>query len=200
MALGTTTWRGRNRQRLERTRDVAKNLGFDKPIIIDYGPGGAVDFLLDWLPEGDKPDWSTWNKLQRGVVKLAESALRKTNLFYLETSEPEEIAYLFRDLSPERIHVIDKERKVIYAVIRMVERNGLPVPIYYQVLDIQDSPFEQQGDIVIAYNIVQRTANPAKSLDYIARTTKIGGLLSTTFPTTPHGFKERELGLYQRIR
>lgn len=199
MALGTTTWRGRNRHRLERARDVAIDLRLNKPVIIDYGPGGAVDFLLDWLPSGDKSEWNTLDKLQRVVVKLAESALRKTNLFYLETSEPEEISYLFRDLSPERIYVVDKERKIIDAVIRMVERNGLPIPISYQVLDIKHYQFEQQGDIVVAYNIVQRTADPAKSLEHIARTTRIGGLLSTTVPTAPGGFEEKEVGLYQRV-
>ena len=199
MVLGTTTWRKRNRNRLERTEEVAKYLGLHNPIIIDYGPGGAVDFLIDWLPEGGEEDWSTWDKLQRGVVKLAESALRKTNLFSLETSEPEEIAYLLEDLSPQRIYVVDKERKVIDAVRRMVERNGLPVLIGYHTLDIQNYKFEQQGDIVVAYNVIERTGNPAKSLDHIARTTRIGGLFSTTMKTAPDGFQEKGEGLYQRV-
>ena len=199
MTLGTTTWKRRNRDRLKRTRDVAIDLGLNNPVIIDYGPGGAVDFLIDWLPKKNKPDWNIWNKLQGGIVKLAESALRKTNLFYLETYEPKEIAYLFQDLSPEKIYIVDKEKKVIDAVKRMVERNGLPVPIIYQILDIQNYKFEQQGDIVVAYNIIQRTDYPAKSLEHIARTTKIGGLLSTTVPTAPDGFEEKEFGLYQRV-
>ncbi len=199
MVLGTTTWRQRNTDQLIRTRDAAKDMGLYNSTIIDYGPGGAVNFLMDWLPEGDGEDWNLLDKLQRGVVKFTESVLRKTHLFSLETSEPEEIAYLFQDLSVQRISVVDKEKKVIDAVKKLVNGNGLSFLIDYFIFDIQKHQFVEQGDIVIAYNIIKRTKDPIQSLDNIAKTTRIGGLLSTTAKTVPEGFKQRGKGLYERV-
>lgn len=199
MVLGTTTWRRRNSPRLKRARDAADILGFNSPVIIEYGPGGAVDFLIDYLPEGGKSDWSCWDKLQRGVVKLTESAVRKTNLFRLETSEPEEIARLFESMSPEGIYVVDKEKKVIDAVKRSYEVANLDTPFHYRVLNIQENQLDKQGDVVIAYNIIERVSDPIKSLESISNSTKLGGLLSTTIMSPPIGFEEIESGLYRKV-
>lgn len=199
MALGTTTSPNRNLDRLKKAKDSAERLGFCKPVIIDYGPGGVVDFLIDWFPKEEKHYWNEAEKLQRGIVKLAESVLRKTNLFNLKTPELEEIVCVMQGLSPQRIYVVDKEKKVVDAVNRFANELRLFVPIYSQVLDVEESPFERTGDIVIAYNIVERTRNPATTLKHIAGTTNIGGLLSTTVTTAPEGFKEIERGLYRRV-
>src|SRR3989338_8420365 len=154
MTLGTTTWRKRNKEQLAEVRDFAKANGIYNPTIIEYGPGGAVSCLMDFLPEGNKKDWAFADKVQRGIVKLTESILRKTNLFLLETSEPEEVASMLKDLSPQKIEVIDKEMKVICAVQELIKRNGLHVPIGYHLLDIQKTQFYKRGDIVLAYNII----------------------------------------------
>jgi len=199
MALNTTTWRGRNRERLERTRDIAINLGKDNPVIIDYGPRGLVNFLFDCLPEGRKQDWNVWEMMRRGVVKPLESALRKTNLFDLITSEPEEIANIFSSLFPEIIYVVDKEIKVIEAARKAVERSGTSTPFDYRVLDIDYFQFSEHGDIVIAYQVANRTINPRKSFEHIVNTTRPGGLLSTTVQETPEGFERIGDGIYQRV-
>jgi hypothetical protein len=199
MGLGTTTWRKRNKELMERTVNTAKEVGIYRPSIIEYGPGGAVDFLLGCLPEGYKSDWSAMDKIQRGVVRLLESGLRKTGFFHLETSEPEEIAYLFEHLAPSGIHVVDKERMVIDAVRKMIAMNGLSVPVTCQILDIDDCQPEQESDIVIAYNIIERTKNPQISSYHIAKTARVGGLLSTTYPTfSVGGFERIDDNLYQR--
>lgn len=199
MALGTTTRKRRNIPQLERTREAAKELGLINPIIINYGPGGVINFLINHLPEEKKIYQNKIIKYQKGLIKLAESVLRKTNLFSLETSEPKEIIYTLQHLSPKIMYVVDKERKVIAAVEKMVKQNKFLFPIKSYNLDIQEYQFEQQGDIVIAYNIVQRTNNPVKALNHIANTTNIGGLLSVNIPIVPEGFKEIDKEIYLRI-
>jgi hypothetical protein len=199
MYLGTTTWRKRNKHSLEKTKEVAVNLGLSNPVILDYGPGGAVDFLLDSLPEGVQEEWDTPTKLKRGIVKIVENLMRKTDLFPLKTSEPNEIAYVFNDLSPKCIYVIDSELKVIQAVQEMIKNNGLPAHLSPYLHDIEQGTIQLAGDIVIAYNVVERTRDFPASFRNIAYTTNIGGLLSTTFSVVPHGFKQIDDGLYQRL-
>jgi SAM-dependent methyltransferase len=200
MSLGTTTWRQRNQDRLTLARHCALEIGMTRPVLLDYGPGAAVNFLLDCLPFGDKNSWTLYDKIRRGLVKFPESVLRKSGVFSLETSEPEEVAYVFSDLSPQRICVVDKEQRVIDAVRRLVERNGLPVPVEYHVLDLQHDHLPLQGDIVFAYNVAERVEGHERALERIANTTRKGGLLSTTMLSPPPGFEQRAEGLYQRIR
>ena len=197
--FGTTTWRGRNYQRLNQARVAAEYAGISRPVILDYGPGGAVDFLFDWLPEGEKNSWHATTRIQRGVVKAAETFLRKTDLFSLRTSEPEEIASVFEDLSPEVIYVFDKEARVIDAVRRLQERNGCRWRVRYEMIDIEREAPRYRGDIVIAYYLFERVRKPADCLEAIAKTVRPNGLLSTTGDSVPSGFREIGRGLYQRI-
>ncbi len=176
--LGTTTWRKRNYDRLQRLKEEAVRIGICNPSIIDVGPGGIVNFLSKYLPSGRNADWNDYQKIQRGLIQLAERILRKTNLFSLETSEPEEIARLFEDMCPACIHIIDTESRVIEAVQRMVERNELPCTFQYHQIDVSRDEIPYRAEIVVAYNIIQRTSDWKVSLGHIANSVKPGGLLS----------------------
>jgi hypothetical protein len=196
MVGGTTTWRNRNYDRLIQAKDEAVRLGMKNPFIIDVGPGGAVEFLFGLLPEGNVAYLGLFRCLQRGFVKLFETALRRVGSFDLKTTEPEEISCAFQELSPREIYVVDKEQLVINAVRRIVERNGLQVPISYNKEDIEKASPAQRGDVVIAYNVLQRTGNPARSLENLACAVIPGGILSTTCETAPQGFITVRNGLY----
>ena len=197
--LGTTTWRNRNYHRLDRTKKNAFDLGLYHPVIIDFGPGGVVNFLLDYLPKGDKDNWTNFLKIRRGILKLTETLIRKTNLFQLETSEPKEIAYLFNDLEPQIIYVVDIEPKVIGAVRRMISRNGLNIHIECVEEDITKNHLYIKGDIVIAYNVIQKTNYPKRSLEVITNSVNKGGLLSITLDEYLDGFNKLESGLYIKL-
>jgi|GEM_PF-2803100 hypothetical protein len=198
MVLGTTTWRYRNNEQLILTRNIAKERGIYNPTIIEYGPGGAINFLMKLLPAGNKPDWSNTDKIQRGIVKIVESALRKTNLFELESSETLEIDRIFKELFPNKIYVIDKEQKVITSIRHKIHNKEFSTHISGYIMDIQEQAFDKQGEIVIAYNIIQRTSNPEKTLENIANSTCVGGILSTTSKITPKGFEQIKEGIYLR--
>lgn len=200
MGLGTTTWMLRNTPHMIRTKEVANELGLHNPTILDYGPGGMVWFLADYLPKNDRTQWTEYLRLKNNLLKFTDSVLRKTGLFSLETSEPKEIADLLQGLSPKQIYVLDKEERVIDAVKRISERNKLNTKIIPYLIDIDNEEFEQNiGDIVIAYNVVQRTKNPEKTLERIAKTTRIGGILSVNIPYAPEGFREVREEVYYRL-
>ncbi len=171
-------------------------MGLYRPTIIDVGPGGSVNFLLDYLPEGEKRSWNYLQRFQRGFIRPVETLMRQTHLFPLETSEPEEIAYLFKDLYPAKIYVVDSEPKVIGAVMRIIERNGLPWPIECIKHDIVNSPMPCNGEIVFAYNVIQRTSDSIASLKTIANSVTKGGLLSITFYGDISGFEKVDYGLF----
>ena len=127
---------------------------------------------------------------------MIEISLRQSHCFNLSTTEPEEIARVLEEYSPQSIYVYDAEPRVINAVQRKVEQNDLLVPVYYQILDVTKDPVPQQGDIVIAYHVVERTPNPEKSLDNIARSVRVGGLLSVTTDWPLQDFERLNAGLY----
>ena len=204
----TTTWKNRNYDRLQKLKQEAVSLSLHTPTIMDIGPGGIVDFLLRQLPQGRKSDWSPRQKMQRGVVRLVEGVLRRTNIFTLETSEPEEIARLFGDINPTCIYIVDINSKVIEAVKRIIEGKGLPYHFEYALIDVSSHQIPYRADIVIAYNVIQRTKDWKASLNNIANSVRPGGLLSirtgrnekTRFlDENLHSFGRIDEGLYQKI-
>lgn len=199
MKLGTTTWRKRNTGKLETTKAAALKFGLTQPVIVEYGPGAAVKNILSKLPEGSKAEWSTGQKIRRDFIKVSESILRKTRLFKLETTEPEEILEIFGDLKPKKIHVIDRDVPVLEAVQRQLSDHPLQVPFETHLVNLNTDTFPHQGDIVIAYNVAKRTENPEASLQKIANSTKAGGLLTTGSDVTPEGFERISLGVYRRL-
>ena len=195
--LSTTTWKNRNYHRLKRVKEEAIKLGLYQPVIIDIGPGGLVKNLFNYFPAGKKDDWTTQEKLMRGIIRLIENPLRKTGLFELETSEPREIADMFEDLHPKKIYIVDSEPKVIESVKRIVHSNRLSIPFDYMLTDIALQQIPCKGDIVISYFVTERTNNFQKSLETISNSVNKGGLLSTTgIDTGVLGFVKLNEGVY----
>ena len=194
--LRTTTWKRRNYERLERVREEAVKVGLSYPIIIDVGPGGLTRFLLDYFPSGKREYWTPMQKLRRGVLKLVDDFCRRNNFVNLESSEPQEIADLFNDLQPQKIVVVDSQPKVIEAVKRMVQRNGMSIPFDYIILDLLSERIPYKGDVVIAYNVAQIMPNPERTIETIANSVNIGGLLSLDRDVELTGFRRIDRGLY----
>ena len=196
-ALNTTTCKYRNYDGLQQIKQEAIRLNIHHPTIIDIGPGGLINFLFHYFPT-EKKERTTQEVLYRGLIKLVESALRKTDLFDLESSEPREIAEIFSDLQPEVVYVVDREPKVVEAVKRMVERNGIAVNFDYVLIDIATQQIQHQGDIVVAYNVVLGKRDGDKMLEAVAKSVKTDGLLSIRPDIQIQGFRKVNNGLYQK--
>ncbi len=194
--LHTTTARYRNYDLLNELKHEVIRLGIRNPTIIDIGPGGLVNFLFPYFPH-EKKERNLPEKVYRGVIKLAESVIRKTDLFDLESSEPREIVEIFADLQPKIIYVIDTEPRVIESVKKLAQNARLGVNLDYKVIDIESQRVPYQGDVVIAYNVVLNKTNPT-ALETIASAVSTGGLLSITPDKQIERFKRIQSGIYQR--
>jgi len=195
MTLKTTTWQGRNLEKLILTKDLAMKKKMTEPEIINFGPGGSVNFMVRYLPSGRKADLSL---RQLGIRKF-ESLIRKTGLFKLNTVEPKEILRIFQELSPKKMYVYDREKKVIRAVERMVKNEVITVPVVATTKDMQKSSVDILGDIVVALNIVSRTRDKMSALANILFATKPGGLICINIQETPEGFKKVGHCIFERL-
>jgi len=184
MSLKTTTWKNRNIDNLELTRDFAIKRGMKEPSIVNFGPGGSVSFLANSLPGGRTVNLNSWNRF----LRVFESFLRKSGLFRLKTNEPGEILRVFNPLMPQKIIVFDREKKVIEAVQRLGDTGIINIPLETRVHDLLKGPTGASGDIVVALNIISRTGDREKALQTICHAVLPGGLLCVNIDDAPQGF------------
>lgn len=196
MPLKTTTWKDRNIPNLELTRKAAIERGIREPVIIDYGPGGSVSFMTGLLPKGDTSDLSFWKKL----IRVTESFIRKTGLFRLVTTEPVELLKVFEELIPSKIIIVDVEPKVVKAANRLINKGFISIPAETHIKNMQNSTLGSEADIVIALNIVARTQNPDMTVQNIASSTRIGGVICINIDDPPPGFIKLDYCLFERVR
>lgn len=196
MSLKTTTWKNRNIDNLELTRDFAISRGIKAPVVVNFGPGGSVTFLADSLPTGRTADLNSWYKF----IRVFESFLRKTGLFRLKTNEPGEILRVFNPLKPKKIIVFDREPKVIEAVNRLGETGVINIPLEAGVHDLLSGPTGASGDIVVALNIISRTGDREKALQTITSAVVAGGLLCVNIDDAPEGFTKLGHCLFEKDR
>ena len=68
----------------------------------------------------------------------------------------------------------------------------------YHRVDVATQPLPVSGDIVIAYQVVERTTNPTAALETIAAAVRPGGLLSVMTAQSLEGFEKLERSLWRR--
>jgi hypothetical protein len=197
MRLATTTFERRNYSKLLRAKEEVIKQGISKPTILDIGPGGLVNFLFKHVP-ADRDGLSAIEKIKRKAIKPVEALLRKSYFFKLKCSEPLEIYEIFNELSPKKVMVIDCESKVINSVIKMIDKKELPDYFECFKTDITTCNIPYKGDIVIAYNVLQRTTNKVMALESIVNSVQKGGILTATFDYNLPHFKKIGSGLYQK--
>lgn len=196
MTLKTTTWKDRNIDNLELTRSFAGQKGMHRPVIMDFGPGGSVRFLASRLPQGRTADLGIKDKF----LRVFESFLRKTHMFRLSTNEPAEIIRIFSSLSPARLLVFDREKKVVQAVQALAGSGKLGIPVVAEVRDLEREGPGSYADIVVALNIVSRTNDRQAALMNIMYAARPGGLICINIdePPTP-AFRKLGHCLFERI-
>ncbi|HAP00980.1 MAG TPA: hypothetical protein DCQ93_03545 [Bacteroidetes bacterium] len=195
MPLGTTTWRKRNEDKLLRLLSVAKQYNITNPSIIHIGPGGAVGFMLKLLPPGQKSNWSITQKVKRCILKAMETTFRHTGLFELECAELLDLLYSLEELKPSKIYVFDKEDKVIRAATKLSNQHGIKIPVNGTILNIEKNGITNQGDIVVAYNVMNRAKDKVSCLKNIQSAVKQGGILSINHVINAKNFVKIEEGL-----
>ncbi len=173
MGLKTTTWKARNLNKLDELKNEICKRKLNKPVIMDIGPGGVIKFLSRYFPYGDKHEWNKSTKFKKFFLHLFESSLRKTGLFKLKSYEIEEIIEIFKNFDYSKIYVLDNQEKVLEGVVLNSNRKIIPLNF-----DISSERIPYKADIIICYNVIQRTCSPKSSLENIVNSLNKNGLLS----------------------
>jgi len=194
--LGTTTYGNRNTERIAKAKQEAISRGLIRPSIIEIGAGGVINFLSYFFHDMEHKDRGKFKRMNYGLVKIAESVLRKTGIFNLETFETEEIIDSFRDLNPRKVYIVDIESKVIDAVRKKILPQKPNMSLEFGLIDVSREQLPHTGDIILAYNVLERVENKDYAVSSIANAVNGGGLLSTTFDITIPEFKKIDEGLY----
>lgn len=198
MRLRTTTWTNRNSDRLQRVMDEAAGRGTPHPVILDIGPGAASTFWMRVHPSGNRRDWTLGQKLRRGLARLGDTAVRALPIGSLSCPELEEIYVRSKPLQPSRIDVVDIELRVLGAALKVARRSRNPALFMFHRVDLAAQALPITADIVIAYQIIERTPNPQATLQIIADAVRPGGLLSVVTSLSVVGLDQIERGLWAR--
>ena len=198
MRLRTTTWTNRNSDRLQRVMDEAAGRGAPRPVILDIGPGAASTFWMRVHPSGNRRDWTLGQKLRRGLARLGDTAVRALPIGSLSCPELEEIYVRSKPLEPSRIDVVDIELRVLGAALKAARGSEDPALFQFHRIDLATQPLTLTADIVIAYQIIERTPNPQATLQTIADAVRPGGLLSVVTSLSVVGLDPIERGLWAR--
>ncbi|MBN2053065.1 hypothetical protein JW756_06175 [Candidatus Woesearchaeota archaeon] len=198
MKLATTTFEKRNHDKLLRAKEAAEKQSIKAPTIIDVGPGGLVSFLFSHIP-AKNDDMTFGEKIKRKIIKPVEALLRKFYIFELKSSEPLETYQTFDNLNPMKVVIVDREQKVLDAIRKMMDKKELPDYFECLCMDITRHEIPYKGEVVVAYNVLQRTSNQLAALKTIVNSVKKNGILTTTIDYDLPDFKKLDKGLYQRI-
>lgn len=189
MALRTTTWKYRNKDRLVELKEEAQKRGVDAPSVVVVGPGGIVESFARFFPQGKKEEWGAMTRLTKFFVHQMESILRKTDCFRLRCFEVAEVLEILAELRPRIVSVLDCERRVLEAV-----RSDFGERVSTVLTDITSHEPVVSGDIVVCYNTIQRTGNYMVALRTLTEAVNSGGLLSLTMSERV-GVNPEDMGL-----
>ena len=198
MYLHTTTWKDRNADMLAQVFDVAKTSIGPHPIIVSVGPGAGSAPWMYLHPGGKTRLWSRRQRFWGTIARLGDTVGRALPIGPLSSPELKEIFLLAKDLRPVRIHVVDIEFRVLAAARRVARMVGDERLFMYHRVDVATQPLPVTADIVIAYQVVERTTNPTAALQTIAAAVRPGGLLSVMTTQSVEGFEKLEPFLWRR--
>jgi|GEM_PF-3958796 len=185
----TTTLKGRNTIMKDSLKASAARFGKRSPTVLDIGPGGRVAFF---------PAQKIRNVFVNFLMTGMESGLRKATVLPIKTFEPIEIAALLEDLFPARIHILDKEDRIIQACRKAVAGKACQDIFTFEVADILTAPIREKFDIVIAYQVVDRAGDKARALESITGRVNEGGILSISYNDGLPGFERVAPDTYRK--
>ena len=95
----------------------------------------------------------------------------------------------------EALQHFDKEDKVIRAATKLSNQHGIKIPVNGTILNIEKNGITNQGDIVVAYNVMNRAKDKVSCLKNIQSAVKQGGILSINHVINAKNFVKIEEGL-----
>ena len=196
--LHTTTWKDRNADMLARVFEVAAQRIGPRPTIMDIGPGAGSAPWMRLHPGGKTRDWNRGQRFWGTIARVGDTVGRALPVGPLSCPELREVFLLSRGLDPVRIHVVDIELRVLAAAQREARQVGNERLFMYHRVDVATQPLPVTADIVIAYQVVERTTSKTTALATIAAAVRLGGLLSVMTPDSVEGFEKLDRSLWQR--
>ena len=198
MRLHTTTWKNRNSDLLERIMDAARHLALPHPVIMDIGPGAGSAFWLRLHPGGKIRQWTWSERVLGGIGRTGDSIWRSLPAGSFSCPEVEEVYLASRHLNPERIEVVDVEFRVLKAALATARLVGNEALFTFHRVDVATQPLPTTADLVIAYQVIERTPDRHAALRTIAAAVRPGGLLSIMTSLEIAGLERVEDTLWHR--
>ena len=190
MKLRSTTWKGRNRNRLVELKEEVIKMGYAYPKIADIGIGGVTYFIANLLPEGPKKEMNSFQQAQGFFIRIIDNLFRKYGCYgKLKNYELEEVQNFFASLNPSEILVVDNDPRILTSV----NKTGILKKLN---LDICKAPLPDPADILICYNVLQISSNPSKGLENLLDSVAARGILSIETNGFPVAIKDSR---YKRL-
>ncbi len=206
--LRTTTWHKRNSQQISLAARIAYDLQIEEPDVIDIWPGWMIPLFNQFIPSGERDEWSRVQSFLCKNMQMLESLMRKTDLFPLQCFEFLELVWALEKLRPKSFTVIDVEKKVLQGVLESVKKSKLAISMEQLHLvqkDITRSSLAIKWNILFCINMIQRTPSPENTLLKVAELVQDEGLLvlqkkcarSVSEILTDQWFNEIEKGIFK---
>lgn len=200
--FGTTTFANRHEEKLGALKACCIEKNISNPTIIEVGPGGIVSLFFTLWQAGHRKNLSSGKKVKRVLGRCLENSTRRLGLFRLKTSEPYEIVEVFHNLSPREMIIIDKQDKILNDLQQHFRSKPLSLPVTTKKVNIETQSILNEGDIVIAYFIIERCTDKDAAIDNLFKSVRLNGVLSTTYKRIipPDNFTIIAEGLFHRYK
>lgn len=166
--VGSTSWPQRHRNAFRQLAELVAAFKTD-PTVVIVGPGGVTRLLRPLLHDAATPHRSILHRTVNDLARGADQVLRRLPFLPLVSLEPLEVEHALA--RPHRLIVVDRSRRVLAAVRRDLPRAEC------HCLDISTERIPVDGDAVIAFNVISRTANADAAATRLIAAVRPGGLL-----------------------
>jgi len=167
--LGSTSWHNRHLACFQEFNSILLREGVSHLSVMVVGPGAVTSLAAPLLNDAARSSASRLRKLVGDAARYGDQLLRRVPGLPLRSLEPAELS---ANLSmPHDLIVVDRSRRILEAV-----RRHLPTAECHLV-DISFQAIPVTADVVVAFNVICRLAEPVAGLARVAAAVKPGGWL-----------------------
>ena len=192
MRLKSTTWKGRNLQRINEIKEHYQ--GQANPLIVQVGVGGMASGVAPFYPEQRNGHFTMSQKLARMPLKWIDGGLRRIGLYgSLQQFETEDITNTLAELNP-RLVAVDIDPRLLELV------KNIPT-IHCDITKQRKFILNNEvlsPDIIICYNTLSRTTNPEQALNNLEYCVGSKGYLSIDHVEPSNSFEKITQHLYRK--
>jgi SAM-dependent methyltransferase len=166
--VGSTSWHHRHLACFQRLNRLLVDGAVTHPAVLIVGPGAVTSLAAPLLNDAATPT-GRWRRLIGDAARYGDQLLRRVPGLALRSLEPVEVEAALT--IPHRLIVVDCSQRVLAAVSRQLPQAEC------HLVDIAAQPLSVQADVVIAFNVVCRLADPARGMAHVATAVRPGGWL-----------------------